>query len=53
MKITLDLLYLLLRSSVLKCCPFDILTHPGWKIVTAGFEAATIGGFADGERFVS
>jgi uncharacterized membrane-anchored protein YjiN (DUF445 family) len=21
--------------------------HPGWKIVTAGFEAATIGGFAD------
>jgi uncharacterized membrane-anchored protein YjiN (DUF445 family) len=25
----------------------DILTHPGWKIVTAGFEAATIGGFAD------
>jgi uncharacterized membrane-anchored protein YjiN (DUF445 family) len=25
----------------------DILMHPGWKIVTAGFEAATIGGFAD------
>lgn len=25
----------------------DILTHQGWKIVTAGFEAATIGGFAD------
>ena len=25
----------------------DILNHQGWKIVTAGFEAATIGGFAD------
>lgn len=25
----------------------DILSHQGWKIVTAGFEAATIGGFAD------
>ena len=25
----------------------DMLTHQGWKIVTAGFEAATIGGFAD------
>lgn len=25
----------------------DILTHTGWKIVAAGFEAATIGGFAD------
>jgi uncharacterized membrane-anchored protein YjiN (DUF445 family) len=25
----------------------DILTNHGWKIVTAGFEAATIGGFAD------
>ncbi len=25
----------------------DILSHPGWKIVIAGFEAATIGGFAD------
>lgn len=25
----------------------DILTHHGWKIVIAGFEAATIGGFAD------
>lgn len=25
----------------------DILNHQAWKIVTAGFEAATIGGFAD------
>jgi uncharacterized membrane-anchored protein YjiN (DUF445 family) len=25
----------------------DMLTHSGWKIVIAGFEAATIGGFAD------
>lgn len=25
----------------------DLLTHQGWKIVLAGFEAATIGGFAD------
>lgn len=25
----------------------DILSQPGWKIVIAGFEAATIGGFAD------
>ncbi|WP_366184973.1 DUF445 domain-containing protein [Flavobacterium ovatum] len=25
----------------------DFLVHPGWKIVIAGFEAATIGGFAD------
>lgn len=25
----------------------DILTHTGWRIVAAGFEAATIGGFAD------
>lgn len=25
----------------------DVLTHQGWTIVIAGFEAATIGGFAD------
>ena len=25
----------------------DVLTHQGWKILIAGFEAATIGGFAD------
>ena len=25
----------------------DFLVHPAWKIVIAGFEAATIGGFAD------
>jgi uncharacterized membrane-anchored protein YjiN (DUF445 family) len=25
----------------------DFLTHTGWRIVAAGFEAATIGGFAD------
>ncbi len=25
----------------------DVITHSGWKIVIAGFEAATIGGFAD------
>ncbi|NRT10876.1 DUF445 family protein [Flavobacterium sp. 14A] len=25
----------------------DILSHPAWKIVNAGFEAANIGGFAD------
>jgi uncharacterized membrane-anchored protein YjiN (DUF445 family) len=37
-----------LRSSVFEVLlRLDILTHPGWKIVTAGFEAATIGGFAD------
>ena len=26
---------------------FQIITHPGWNIVKAGFEAATIGGVAD------
>ena len=25
----------------------DLVTHTGWRIVAAGFEAATIGGFAD------
>lgn len=25
----------------------DILSHTGWRIIAAGFEAATIGGFAD------
>ena len=25
----------------------DVITHSGWNIVIAGFEAATIGGFAD------
>jgi uncharacterized membrane-anchored protein YjiN (DUF445 family) len=46
MKITLDQLYLLpLRSSeVLLRLIFSCIR---WKIVTAGFEAATIGGFAD------
>lgn len=35
---------LVLFESLLR---LDVLSHPAWRIVTAGFEAATIGGFAD------